>query len=644
MIRHASQLVCCLLALVVTTASAQTYSLVIGVDGMGSYGLEAANTPNMHALKDGSWATGYSGASALTAFAGGTIGTATEQPTVSGPGWSTIQNGVWKNNHGVTDNGATFTNGNFAAYPSYLKLIESQFTTSVQTSGIVAWNPIDTNIFATAGIDSRTPTSEDDAAVANIAITQLGSLASNSRGAMFLHFDAVDGAGHSSGAYSAAYHSAISTVDTRVGQILSAIKLRPDFANENWQIVVISDHGHTPGGGHGGQSALERSIPILVSSKTVIAGPMSASVVQPSQIDVAKTVLDHFGMAPPAYMLGQSRAQNVTPLTTANLTQGLLTHLSFDGNANSSLAGNGGTVTGSVQFTAGRFGQAGLVSTYGSGSVLLNDDIGATIGTATDLAVSMWVKYGSATSDPAFFSNKNWNSGGNTGINLAYQPNNGQGGLDSNFKASTGTRADVEPFSGFEPGNWHHVVLNIDRDATTSVYIDGALFGSNTTSAGSLDGAFNFRLFNDGTGTYSAGAGFSNLMLDEFSAWSRLLTNDEIAFLSSSAIAIGLAGDFNHNGIVDGADYVVWRKGLGSTFTQNDYNTWRTNFGATDGAGVESNPAALSSLVPEPASAIACVSAVLALLMVRRSKTGRMSSRAAGPHQLHAPTTITSAP
>lgn len=621
MIRNSSQVVCCaLLTIVAASANAQNYSLVIGVDGMGSYGLEAATTPNMHAIKNGTWATGYSGASALAAFAGGTVGTATEQPTLSGPGWSSIQTGVWKNNHGVTNNDSTFANGNFAAYPSYLKLIESQFTSSVQTSGIVAWNPIDTNIFATAGIDSRTPTSEDDAAVATTAAAQIASLATNSRGAMFLHFDAVDGAGHSSGAYSAAYHSAITGVDTRVGQLLTAIASRSNFANENWQVVVVSDHGHTPGGGHGGQSALERSIPILVSSKSVSAGPISASVVQPSQVDIAKTVLDHFGIASPAYMLGQSRAQNSTPLAVANLTQGLLSHLSFDGNANGSLAGNGGTITGNLQFTAGRFGQAGRVSTYGSGSVLLNDDLAATIGTATDLAVSLWMKYDSATSDPAFFSNKNWNSGNNTGINLAYQPNNGQGGLDANFKGSTGTRADVEPFSGFEPGSWHHVVLNIDRDAATSVYIDGALFGSNTTSAGSLDGAFNFRLFNDGTGSYSAGAGFTNLMIDEFSAWSRLLTSDEIAFLSTSAISSGPAGDYNHNGVVDAADYVVWRKGLGSTYTQNDYNTWRSNFGNTGGMGTAAERADMPSSVPEPMGTFACATAAIMLLLVRRSK------------------------
>ena len=35
---------------------------------------------------------------------------------------------------------------------------------------------------------------------------------------------------------------------------LDAIAARPDFTNEDWQILVTSDHGHKPNGGHGGQS------------------------------------------------------------------------------------------------------------------------------------------------------------------------------------------------------------------------------------------------------------------------------------------------------------------------------------------------------------------------------------------------------
>jgi hypothetical protein len=58
----------------------------------------------------------------------------------------------------------------------------------------------------------------------------------------------------------------------------------------------------------------------------------------------------------------------------------------------------------------------------------------------------------------------------------------------------------------------------------------------------------------------------------------------------------GLPGDYNQNNVVDAADYVLWRKTLGTTgvpafsgadgdgdtiIDQDDYNVWRQNFGNT---------------------------------------------------------------
>jgi hypothetical protein len=61
-----------------------------------------------------------------------------------------------------------------------------------------------------------------------------------------------------------------------------------------------------------------------------------------------------------------------------------------------------------------------------------------------------------------------------------------------------------------------------------------------------------------------------------------------------------IAGDFNEDGVVDAADYVVWRKGLGSTYTQNDFNVWRANFGQnTDAEALPSQAA-----VPEPVTLV----------------------------------------
>ena len=60
---------------------------------------------------------------------------------------------------------------------------------------------------------------------------------------------------------------------------------------------------------------------------------------------------------------------------------------------------------------------------------------------------------------------------------------------------------------------------------------------------------------------------------------------------------VPMPGDYNQNGVVDAADYIVWRNGLGTTYTPAGYDTWRANFGRI--AGAES----LSDVtVPEPAN------------------------------------------
>jgi T5SS/PEP-CTERM-associated repeat protein len=87
---------------------------------------------------------------------------------------------------------------------------------------------------------------------------------------------------------------------------------------------------------------------------------------------------------------------------------------------------------------------------------------------------------------------------------------------------------------------------------------------------------------------------------------------DEIRLGSSYADvvpAVPLRGDFNQDGTVDAADYVVWRKGLGATYTQDDYNTWQANFGATLGSGADASRSdhAISPLVPEPATVLLLV-------------------------------------
>ena len=74
--------------------------------------------------------------------------------------------------------------------------------------------------------------------------------------------------------------------------------------------------------------------------------------------------------------------------------------------------------------------------------------------------------------------------------------------------------------------------------------------------------------------------------------------------LSTETISTGVAGDYNGNGVVDMADYVLWRNGgplqneinsIG-TVDASDYTAWRSRFGDTSGAGSGLS----ASQVPEP--------------------------------------------
>jgi hypothetical protein len=75
-----------------------------------------------------------------------------------------------------------------------------------------------------------------------------------------------------------------------------------------------------------------------------------------------------------------------------------------------------------------------------------------------------------------------------------------------------------------------------------------------------------------------------------------------------------MPGEYNGDGIVDAADYVTWRRGLGTIYNAKDYNIWRSHVGqSVSGAG-------FGAAVPEPATASLLILAALsALSFYRRS-------------------------
>jgi hypothetical protein len=79
----------------------------------------------------------------------------------------------------------------------------------------------------------------------------------------------------------------------------------------------------------------------------------------------------------------------------------------------------------------------------------------------------------------------------------------------------------------------------------------------------------------------------------------------------------GLAGDFNGDHKVDGADFLVWQRGFGTTYNAGDLATWKSHFGQTGAA-------AAVAAVPEPATVcLACLMTGVVATYRRRREAPR---------------------
>ncbi|MFB6890948.1 alkaline phosphatase family protein [Kitasatospora sp. NPDC056327] len=259
------------------TAGATPKVLLIGLDGTMLTRVKEAGAPNLTALMAG----GLTAASSL--YANPMAG------TMSGPGWSTVATGVWPDKHNVRDN--NFTAPAFAAYPDFLTRAETA-APALTTCVIASWAPI-ADAICSSRVDTRiaTPAAEYDNGTTARAVARLRD---GNPDVLFVHLDNVDNAGHSSGSASQAYLAAIRGVDAQVGQILTALRGRAGYGQEDWLVMVTADHGHTPTGGHGGSTWEERQTFVIATGSAFPAGSVRHDV---RMVDIAPTALAHLGIA-----------------------------------------------------------------------------------------------------------------------------------------------------------------------------------------------------------------------------------------------------------------------------------------------------------------------------------------------------------
>ena len=111
---------------------------------------------------------------------------------------------------------------------------------------------------------------------------------------MFIHLDEVDHSGHGHGFAPRlpSYQAAVEQADQHVGEALAAVKSRKNYANEQWLVICVTDHGGL-NKAHGGQSPEERKTFLIVSGPGVKKGVVTPG---PGIVAVTPTALKFLGV------------------------------------------------------------------------------------------------------------------------------------------------------------------------------------------------------------------------------------------------------------------------------------------------------------------------------------------------------------
>lgn len=246
--------------------------LIIGIDGCRSDALQAASTPNMDAL----WKNGAYSFKAQT-----------DEISSSGPAWTAMLTGVWHQKHNVVNN--DYTDPDLEHYPHFFHRVRKE-KADLALYSVVNWGPIH-KILQEGDATYATSMVNDARVVSKVA----GLLKSRAVDAMFVQLDEVDGAGHTHG-YGVdheKYLEAIEKADKQVGKMVSALGKRSQAENENWLIILSTDHGGSDHG-HGKNIPEHTTVFYIASGPSAEAGEISGEV---GVVDVAVTAMEHLGVA-----------------------------------------------------------------------------------------------------------------------------------------------------------------------------------------------------------------------------------------------------------------------------------------------------------------------------------------------------------
>jgi len=293
-------------SIVAGTASAATPKAVfIIVDGIPADVVESAPTPNIDEI---SGDKGYT-----RAYVGGAIGEASESPTVSAVGYNALLTGTWSNKHNVWDN--VIGDPNYDYWDIFR--IAKTHDASLQTAIFSTWLDNRTKLLGD-GLEAAGGTKLDyhfdgfehdterfphdlmrnyikniDALVVDEAARYIEEVGPD---LSWIYLEYTDDVGHGLGD-SPEQIQAVQLMDERLGIVWNSIKARQDKHDEDWLLIITTDHGRDAetGKDHGGQSARERTIWIVTNSEHLNSNFNE----NPGIVDILPSIATHLKLSMP---------------------------------------------------------------------------------------------------------------------------------------------------------------------------------------------------------------------------------------------------------------------------------------------------------------------------------------------------------
>lgn len=291
-------------------------TIFIIVDGIPADVIENTATPS---LDDIAASGGYT-----RAYVGGEIGQPSETPTVSAPGYQSLITGTWGNKHNVYDNEVKDPNYDYWDIFRIAKAHDASLHTAIFSTWLENRTRLIGDGLAEAGgkkldyhfdgfendteqfphDDERTYIRNIDELVTNETARYIDEIGPD---LSWVYLEFTDDVGHAFGD-SPQQKYAVTLMDGNIGTIWNAVKKRQETHDEDWLLVVTTDHGRDEktGKDHGGQTKRERTTWIVTNSDKL----NDRFAEMPAVVDILPSIVNHMNLSMPSEISEQLDGQS----------------------------------------------------------------------------------------------------------------------------------------------------------------------------------------------------------------------------------------------------------------------------------------------------------------------------------------------